>query len=67
MDDPIVHQNSMKNKKNLLIRLGLYLCFINNTIYAVKNGFNFLYYVCAITTALVLITGIMEDFRHGHE
>lgn len=67
MDAPIVHPSPMKSKRNFIVRIFLYLCFIDNTIYALRTGFDPLYWFCAITTAVVFITGILEDFRHGRK
>lgn len=43
----------------------LYLLFFANLVYAVRNGFSWLFYVSAILTAAVFIMDLAEVLKHG--
>ena len=53
----------MSNKK--FRNTALYLLFLLNLAQAIKNGFNWLFYVSAVLTAAVLVFDIMEVISRG--
>lgn len=52
--------------KKKFSNFSLYLLFLVNFAYAIKNGFNWLFYISAGLTAITLIFDIVEVIkRHG--
>ncbi len=56
---------NIMRKKNLARSIVLYIVFLSNTVYCVKHGFSWPYWITAILTLAVLILDIVEVVKRG--